>query len=91
MELVDLQSGEAFEPFTSSPVILDTMSQHILIVREPLLNHLRKVSAVLAPVIGENSWKRDLSPDSSLEDVQKKALATLLRMETKGAALNLGG
>lgn len=57
--------------------------------REQVLTSNQQVSLAIAPVIGANNWKSPLSQDATLEDVLDRATGTILKLETKGAALPL--
>ena len=88
-DLVHLDSSSTFKPLLCSEIIIDTMSGHLATACDPMTCSTRKLSAILAPVTAENSWKAALEENTDIDQVQQRASTTILKMDTKGAALSL--
>ena len=90
VELYSVDTQSAFNPFPQSEIVLDTLSHHLVLVKEPIVNAMSDLTTALAPVIGPNSWKAPQPALDNLDKVLDAAVATILKVAYKGAALTLG-
>ena len=80
IELYSIDTNCAFHNLLNAEVVLDTLSQHLVLLKEPLSRSVSQLSAELALVIGSNCWKA----------VVDSAVKTILKIELRGAALKFG-
>ncbi len=86
-DLFCLDSHTSFEPLLSSTLILDGISQHCVAHGERLKTATKSLVPVVAKVTLENSWKKDFTRETTLEQILKKGVESLIRLEVKGQAL----
>ena len=89
-DLYHEDSYSTFEVLLHDEGLIDIMAAHLSAAKGPLMASTRKVADMLAPCAAENSWKRDLDKDDSVEKVLNTATNTILKLELRGAALKLG-
>ena len=90
IELYSIDTNCAFHNLLNAEVVLDTLSQHLVLLKEPLSRSVSQLSAELALVIGSNCWKADHPSDIAVKDVVDSAVKTILKIELRGAALKFG-
>ena len=93
-DLFYTDSFSTFESLLMSEALLDTMCTHLERTQEGLLESYRKVSTIISPVVGDNSWKDGITDamrsEPSVERVVEKASTTVLKLELRGQPLLLG-
>lgn len=84
LELIAVDSAGCFSMHLTDDVAIDAMLRHLGAREETLQKAVQDLQPVVMTVSGENSWKKDVSSESSLEEV-RAAATQLVKMKLKGA------
>lgn len=88
MDLIGLDSFGAFGDLVESEMIYDTLSRHLHVSKEALMNSFKTLSKSIEPVSGPtNDWRATLVSSDPIEKVLELAAEKLLKMDLKGSSL----
>lgn len=82
-EAYRVDSACPFRVFVEHEAIYDTLSHHLVVATESLIQQKSKLLGSISEVIGEKSWKKDLTADTALPDAIK-AGKKILNIELRG-------
>ena len=90
LDLLTFDSESTFMPLFTSEMAFDTLSRHVVLLRQPVSSSRNHLVTALATVAWDHCWKASLTAESTLESVLDRATQTILKLELKGASLILG-
>ena len=87
LELMAVDSPGCFTVHLADDIIVDAMLRHLSAQEEALTRRAKELSAPLATVTGESSWKKDVVDSKDKDAVIEVAASTVVKMPLRGAAL----
>ena len=87
LDLLNLDSGGAFEGLMESDLIYDTLARHFHVHKESVRSLAGRIEKSLRCVTGDQDWKSTLVSSDPIEHVLETAAEKLIKLELKGGAL----